>query len=308
MIITLLLLKLCAGQFTIVSPAELANDDVDYAYGTFGNPSVYGTYGKLKFWYPSFCSFSESFTVTDFIVIFMDVESGCDIFDWAYSVQQSGGGALILADSNWYLSALYSPSSFDSGEKINILVLAISEYQGFLYRTYENEGIWVTYKLHLYTYDNPIISYQLTSNYTMDKTFFNNLQDLINKLSLPANQVSLTIQYIQGTNYTGQQCINYDNTDYCMDNSSYATGSQILWNSIEIVNYFNSLQEIDSTLNDFIITVLDLYNTCEFDYSTVCISKIFNKYNIQMKRSIKTIGVYGYYSWGSNFSSFYYWK
>ena len=64
-----------------------------------------------------------------------------------------------------------------------------------------------------------------------------------------------------------------------MNSSSYASGAQQLANSIEIVNYFNFIKQYEQSLSQFLAIVMEVYSECEFNYSSTCISSIFNEFN-----------------------------
>ena len=92
------LLKVCFGGLSIVSPDNLANSKVPFSVASFGNPSVFEIYGRLRFVNVTNCNLNQQFMNTDFIVAFS--VSSCYFSDIALSVQNSGAGAVIFDDPN----------------------------------------------------------------------------------------------------------------------------------------------------------------------------------------------------------------
>ena len=274
----MVLLKISHSTFSIVSPDNLVASSIPYEIALFGNPSIYTIYGKLIFYRPIVCGFLESFNSTDFIIVY-PLYKQCFYYDFAYSVQKSGASAMILAGS---VPAM-APKDEKSGNMINILVISIDYTQASYYENFHNIEIWATFQFDLpKRVYNPIISYYLTSNYTVDKPFFISLQQLNDKINIPISNISIYIEYENDSNYTALNCVNSSLASYCLNSTMNATGSQLLNNSIAIVNSFNNLQLSNSSLLDFLILVTDFYNSCEFNYSINCIENILTNLNMSI--------------------------
>ena len=282
------LLKVCLGGLSIVSPDKLANSNVSISLAAFGNPSVFEIYGRLRFVNLTNCNLNQQFMNTDLIIVFNIVH--CFYSDIALSVQNSGAGAVIFADPDWYSDTLYLPKDLDSGNHINILVIGISDKQAYKYLEYENIQIWATYIIDLSGVSSPPIYYFLVNDNVIDKNFFNNLQQLNNMSPIPIDQLTLIIQYYPNTASNPLDCIF---SQYCMNSSNNVSGQDLLKNSIGIVNYLNFLQQSSSDLSNFLTFVLDIYTTCSLNYSNPCVASVFSTYNVQMNISSIILNVFG---------------
>ena len=293
MVWALLLITKCYGALTFISSDQSSNSNINFCVASFGNPSLYGLYGRLQFIYPTNCSFLDSFESTDFVVVIS--LQACYLSDLAYSVQQSGASAIIIADPYWNWVDLYEPKDFDSGMMINILVLAIRELDAL---QYDNTQAWATYIFDVSITSAPAISYYLTSNYSIDQNFFISLQNLTNKINIELNQISLYIQYSEDLILNDTECINTTSTSiYCLNNSDTVAGAQLLSNSIGIVNFLNFLQGSNATLSYFLDIVLQIYSACNLNYSSDCIFSVFQNNQIMLIPSIGILDYYGDFEW-----------
>ena len=281
----LFLLKICKSILSIVSPDNLANSNISHGLGSYGNPSIYSSYGKLVFYSPLTCDFSESFSSHDFVVVNPNLVTSCKFSDLVYSVQKSGGIASLIVAPDSLPGLFLHDSNADTLNEINILVLSISSTQNSYYQQHQENEIWVTYTFDFSISTNPLITYYLTSNYIIDKSFFIQLKYLNNNLTIPANQFSLLFYYQDTSSSSLTDCINTTLSSYCIKNNNNTTGKQQLSNSAIILNYFYNYKDRNADLSFFINFVLEIYEICEYNYSTTCISDVFQSNNLLINAS-----------------------
>ena len=125
----------------------------------------------------------------------------------------------------------------------------------------------------------------MTSNYIIDKSFFIQLKYLNNNLTIPANQFSLLFYYQDTSSSSLTDCINTTLSSYCIKNNNNTTGKQQLSNSAIILNYFYNYKDRNADLSFFINFVLEIYEICEYNYSTTCISDVFQSNNLLINAS-----------------------
>ena len=197
---------------------------------------------------------------------------------------------MIVADSYCCKNHVYPSQNITIENHISILVIGINYNEALSYKGIGNVQIWATYIIDLPIISNPVISYYLTSNYSRDKDFFSSLQSLNNNIPIPISRLRLFIQY-QSFSKSPSECIFLL---YCLANTINATGEQQLSNSVAIVNFFEYLNNRNSSLGNFLNTMMIIYDSCEFDYPTLCITSALNKFSTSINLSSNCFDSYGY--------------
>ena len=279
------LLNNCFANLEIVSPDELQQNIIEYTTANFGSPGYYPIFGKLIPITVCDCSFTLSLNSYSFGLVYLNSTFPCYFSDIALSVQNSGGIGLIFVFSDDNFNIDLVPSTDEAGAAINILVLGISASLGLTLFSHSNEEIWITYSYGLSATLSPAMEYFLTSNYTTDQRFFSLLQNLNTNIPLERSQFQIGyVNAIYSTINSTSDCISY----FCVPSGDSVTGAQKLSNSVVIMNYYNSLTSTNSValISDLL---LDLYSTCQYNYSTDCLTLIFNKYQITPDNSIAVL-------------------
>ena len=271
----------CSGTLNIVSPDDLSQEVSDYAVASFGNPGLYPIFGRIVPITAYDCTFYQPLESNSIALVTLSTTSVCYYSDLALSVQNSGGVAFIYISFSEYIDFFMVPISTTEGAKIQILSLAIQNSLGQALLSHSNEEIWVAYSYGVVRSSLPVINYYLTSNYSLDQTFFTALQQLNTDIPLLRSEFQLGfINDVYSTINLTTDCVN----NYCVPTENSVTGSQKLNNSIIILNYYNSLTA-DNSVTTLTTFLLDLYSTCSTDYSTDCLTSVLNRYQIASNES-----------------------
>ena len=291
---TLFVLSLSIQQsyslFEIVSPDSLQQEINNYVYANFGNPGYYPLFGKLVPISFSACTFSVPLDSNSFGLVYFNTSLNCEITDLALSVQNSGGSGIVIAlpDDNTFF--YFTSSDTVKAAEINILVLGIGFSLGNTLRSFTDVEIWTTYTYPTGFTAQPVLTYYLTSNYTLDLTFFTALKELSDDVALLHSEFRLGfIDDIYSTVNPDFDCIETDlNNTYCVPHDDTATGAQKLSNSVVFLNYYNSLTG-STSVNELVVLVLNVYTQCQYDYSSDCLDGILTILDIPANTSTSVL-------------------
>ena len=282
----------CDSLFEIVSPDELKQEISHYAYANFGNPGYFSMFGKLVPIHLTACTFSAPLESSSFGLVYWNSTLNCPITDLALSVQSSGGSALVLVlpDDNTFF--YFTPDNATKAAETTIVVLGISFSLGNTLLSFTEEEIWTTYYYPTSFTAEPVLTYYLTSNYTLDQTFFTALKTLSDNVAMLHSEFRLGfIDDIYSKLNPDFDCLTTALGDsYCVPHDGTITGAQKLSNSIIFMNYYNSLTGTTS-VNKLVTLVLNVYAQCLNDYSNDCLSVILQTLDITANTSTSVLGV-----------------
>ena len=278
------------GDLNVRSPDQLSTLIMSCAISSFGDPFIFPQYGKLYFGQinPD-CSFSSILPQNIYVIIY-SFPSNCYKSDIALSIQQAGAIGLIFVLNNDNINKIITPKDYISGDQIWINVIGISNTNGKQFKKFSQYDIWIDYSLSVTKENSPTLTFVMNGNYSLDRSNIIILNDMNEQFNFTLNQFQLIMSYSnlydEGVNENSDCGINNKYTDYCIPGSSYASGSQMLENTLKIVNYFNSLSGING-LAEFFSFANTLYIECEYNYSSACIESVFDNYHV--KSSINSV-------------------
>ena len=290
MLAIFLLLQGCIALFQVWSPDALTSLVVNPVLASFGNSFLLPQIGKLYFLeYPGSCSFSINIPKNSFAILYNF--DGCYYDDLALSVQNSGGIAmiLVLVDDNTVFTMI--AHDYRIGASISILSLGISNSNGATLMAYSTKEIWATYSYDFPPSQSASINFEMSSNYTLDSAYISELQILAATLSLPLSSFSLILCYVPDSTpgLLESDCVLGSGGYYCLPHTSTVTGSQMIYNTVNIINYFSIYI---GTLTRFLSLLLNLYQTCADDYSTACLQGVFAGVSLNNSIVISTNGLF----------------
>lgn len=272
-----LFIKICIGGLSIWSPDSLSSLQISNAIATFGDPFLLPRYGKLfRVDFADSCSFSLDFPMNAIAILYNF--RGCYYSDLAISVQNSGGIGMISVKNNNNLNFIMVGKDYESSRLINILAISIKWSDGDLLAPYLSKDVWISYSYELDTKNKAEINYQMSSNYTKDKEIIKTFSDMDTKFQISLSDFSMSFCYLIFTsdlNYL-DDCVDSGSNTYCLPGTSAVKGSQMIYNSAVILNYYNTLSGPSTIFFNFLNA---LYSTCEFDYSTACIQSVLTSIN-----------------------------
>ena len=264
----------CLGGLSIVSPDEIQQEIISYATASFGNPGYYPIFGELMLITATSCSFAIPLGSYSIGLVYLNSTSPCSYSALALNIQNSGGIGVIFVLEDENLNYSLPPANDIEGMAVQILVLGIPLSLGEVILSQSDKQIWITYSYGVVPSNNVVIEYYLTSNYSLDQRFFTALEKLNSDITLARSELQIGfINEIYALANTSTDCISY----YCVSSSGAVTGAQKLNNSIVIMNYYNALTDGNSVI-DAINLLLDLYSSCQNDYSTKCLYSTFTRH------------------------------
>ena len=284
MIFFILIIYSCLGAITVWSPNALYNVTIECSICAFGNPFIFPTYGRLHFYdIGSTCSISTALLSQNTYAILYNTPSNCDASDLVLSAQKINAIGVIFVLWNENLSVILIPKDKVSGSAITINAIVIRKTDGDKLKSYALNEIWVTYSLSSMPVASPQITYAMSSNYTLDKANINILSDMNTRFKFTVDQFIIVLCYSLptdvGVSFYTDCGVNSQYPNYCLPGSASASGSQMLENSIKIINFFNTLSG-QNAITEFFEFLLYLYSNCEFDYSANCIEQVFSYYSL----------------------------
>ena len=273
---SILLIHLCLGSLVIHSPDKLQQTIEITTFATFGNPSIYSTVGKLVGVDITSCVVSTSLDPMSFALIDVSKINGCFYEDVFMSVQSQGGSLAVLIMPDDTGHRLFVPNNALTAVQVDITGFGITHTLGEQLLKYSvNKEIWVSYNYEIAKYSTPEIEFYLTSDYTIDKVFFTNLQALNGNGTLTTDTLILGFIYTSPTSAginTTNDCIIEGNT-YCVPSDNTAKGSDKLLSTAISLNYYKSLQGAQG-VTEIISYFLDLYSVCAGNYSENCTNQV----------------------------------
>ena len=294
-----LLLQGCIASFQIWSPDELASLVVTPSIAKYGDGFLLPRFGKLFLVkYSNSCSFTTQMPENSFAILYNFY--GCYFQDLSLSVQNSGGIAMIFVlstDKTNFIMTAYDPPA---AAAISILSLCISNSVGKKIQAYSTKEIWATYSYTFPQGPSAHIYFEMSSNYTLDSPYISAFQSISTAVSLPLSDFSMVFCYVplSTSGLLATDCVSASSYSYCLPHTSTVTGSQMINNSVNILNYYSIYT---GTLSSFLSLLLNLYQTCADDYSTACLQGVFTGVSLSDSLTVLSNSV----DWG-NIAPFYY--
>lgn len=288
------------GLVKFLSPDELIDIEFEFAIPSFSKLQFLKGYGILTFPLIKNCEIQGKFTEHQVITVFGRELYDCDIYNIAYSAQKQGGGAFLAwADQsefndNWKDKILYNNENldriyYDPRSSLGIFCLLLLDSNSEL-SNYKNNDIqiWVEYsfnQIEKTTY--PHLKYEMSSDFSVDNRFFNELSETYYYLVLK-NNLDLTYAYKKivmisssGDDLADDDCLLAEIKDnikyfYCLESNGVNKGYDRLMATTIIFNYYDSLPAMNHT-EIFINLLNTIYEECYIDLDIICITDIFER-------------------------------
>ena len=186
----LLLIAGCVADFKIWSPDDLSLQSFSVGLSNFGDGSLITRFGKLIFiQYAGDCSFLIPMSPNSFAIIYNF--SSCSFEYLAQSVQNSGGSAMIFVSPSNTLDFIMSSSDLSISSNITITSFSLTAKDGDTIQKYSSKEIWASYSYALESGATALINYQVSSNYTLDRTSISQFANMASRLSPNLSDFSL---------------------------------------------------------------------------------------------------------------------
>lgn len=283
-----LLIAVCNGAFTVLSPDNLTTKVFDYTIANFGDPGLYSQYSELKrIDFVDSCDISDLGRIDNSYAVLYGFNS-CYFSDLALQIQGSGGLGMIYINRDDDLWFTLEAKDLVSMNKVKILLIAMSYSDGEILAPYFACTIWGTYIYPMDRKASAKLNFQMTGNYSKDKDFITQISNLVNKFKFDLQDFDMKFsnQAIVSGIDPYVDCIFNDLGNFCLPSSQFATGAQKVQNAAVVLNFFNSSASSKSEIFNFL---LQLYSDCQSDYSLDCLSAVLLSFNASPNLSFELL-------------------
>ena len=266
MLYFLQIINICLSQLTTRSPESLFNLNFTYSVANFGNPALYQIYGKIYKATPFNCQLEYIYS-DDFVLV--ESFSSCSYEDLALSAQNQGAKLIMFT-----LSSLYPiyPKNKTIASEVYITCIGVLEETSETLSKNSYLTIWATFKYEINIDSKVYLKLILSGNYTLDYKYLTPLLKFYSMGDSNNDYLSVELSYLSPYDelITDQDRDCYLTTSYdklCMVSEGGVTGAQKFMNSRLISKFFNTYNLV---IIDFLNSLQNLYQNCEFDYSSGC--------------------------------------
>ncbi|OMJ67287.1 hypothetical protein SteCoe_35592 [Stentor coeruleus] len=270
-----ILIHLCLARFYIHSPSEISSISFNIGYANFGNPGLYSIYGRIQAIPTPKCELTLPLYTNS--IPLLTIPNTCDYSELAYNCYLAGAEMVLFTYNSSVIDFRVNTKNYTLNNP-NIVVLLIPENIGKVFTNYSN--VWVSYANDPILSLDPVYSLFISGNHESDYLITSDLM-LVNNI-FNINSMNFTVNFIyqkpSDIENPKDNCLVYESQEYCLQNNTYTSGSEILKNVILIINFYNYMQKFPSFLNTFFYYIEDYYLNCMFNYSLSCNLDIMRKY------------------------------
>lgn len=268
------------AKFTVHSPEELRELDIPYSYANFGKPALIPIYGKIQFEYLSECTFNGLIGTNSILLI--EYNTNCYAADVIYSLYKAGAAFIIILDPNTELkynitSLFYSKQLYE--DFTALLIPSKIYYDNF--SSYQN--VWISYKYDYAKSSIPNVELVLSGNRNQEVFIIKDIMKLLENHTLSYNNFTVKIAYTYSDSFDAKDCFTSNSYSYCANPTPTGSGSDLFKSLLASLTFYNSLPQNDQSIQLFLEYLLDLYYTCDIDYSIGCNYFIIKKHSGEAK-------------------------
>lgn len=282
-----LLIHTSIGKLVFYSPDSLSIDDNEIGYALFGNPGLYPVYGKIKPIIPTDCKITEN--IPSNVVPIIHNALYCYYSDLANSAYFAGAQLLLIM--HIARNGIYemSPKNYTEINNPDIITLLISDY--FSEIIINESTVWVSYSQDFSKSNTPSLEIVFYNYYEENALKIPELIETFYKFDMNPSSFKFSISYVPSSAVYNkfEECIFFENQYYCALSTASFTGSEILMNSVLIMNYYNYLVSSDMNLDNFFAYLKDYYMLCPNNYSLTCNRNVMSMYTLEIMDNISVL-------------------